>query len=187
MLPRTRGYTKRSSYNSTTRHTPLSHCPQPVGYTTCIALYSMRVNYTYNSPPISNKARKAKAQDPGKRTKRKGAQSAQKKTIYIFIFFYFSFSDFFAPRAKKSPLGRKNLPACENFAPRAKKSPRCAKAPEAPAVSYIYIILFFIILSVKNTRYLVKITRDLVKITRCLVKITRCSVPGPSVPVYKGV
>ena len=103
-------------YN-TIRHTPLSHCPQPAGHTTCIALYSMRVNYMYNAPPISYKARKAKAQDHEKRTKRKGAQSAQKKTIYIFIFFSFLLS-------KNSHQGRKFRTRGEKISPGEKISHR---------------------------------------------------------------
>jgi len=87
---------------STIRHTPLSHCPQPVGYTTCIALYSMRINYTYNSPPISYKARR-------------GARSAE-RYIYIYILIYYTICKNYMKPCKNYKVSCKNYKvSCKNY------------------------------------------------------------------------
>ena len=110
---RTRGHTQRSSYNSTTRHTPLSHCPLPAGHTTCIALYSMRINYTYNSP--QRITRKQTTRSHAKSTKRRRRSKRPKEnSIYIYLFSFLFFyrkirtrGENFARGEKKSPPGRK--------------------------------------------------------------------------------
>ncbi len=119
------------SLYSTIRHTPLSHCQLPAGHTTCIALYSMRINYMYNAPPISNKARKAMAPGPREKNKKK-RRSMRLKENYIYIYFlffsflFFSFLFFSFLLAIFSHQGRKFRTWGEKISPGEKISHRPA-------------------------------------------------------------
>ena len=102
---------------STIRHTPLSHCPLPVGHTTCIALYSMRVNYMYNAPQRITQKQTTRSHAKSIKRRRRSMRPKENYIYIYFLLFSFSFSEFFAPGEKISHAGRKNLPRGENFAP----------------------------------------------------------------------
>ena len=111
---RTQGHTGEILLYITTRHTPLSHCPLPVGYTTCNdrKAYWQIIRIIHPSNPLySTQGKSPKLREKNKKKRR---SKRPKETIYIYFLFFLLFLREFPYAVGKIPTVS-HRPNCYNF------------------------------------------------------------------------